>query len=73
MLLLLLKRKAIGALIHLGVALVSTDLDLLQSAIVFGGTVVSALGNSALDAFIGSVHSSYPPFWIAELVCADFK
>ena len=54
-LLLQLEALAVGALGLGGVRLVGADLDGVQCAIVFGGAVVSAAGDGALDAGIGCV------------------
>ena len=51
--LLLLKRQAVGALIHRGVAFVRADADVVERAVILRAAVMVAGNNAAFDRLVG--------------------
>lgn len=63
------KRKAVGALIHGGIALVRTNLDLVQRAVVLQITVMCALANCTFNSLVCiAVHFFNLPYRTASIV-----
>ena len=62
---LLAEGLAVGALVHGGIGLMSTNQDPVQGAVVLIVAVVSALLDGALDALVCiAIHRQTPPlFW----------
>lgn len=61
--------KAVGALIHSGIALMGAHLDLVQGAVVLQIAVMSTLADSTFDGLVCiAVHSFNLPLWSARLV-----
>ncbi len=50
----------VGALVHGGVALMGTDVDFVQGAVILGVAVVGAGDDGTLDALVGmTIHDSF--------------
>lgn len=57
-----LEALAVGALIHGGMGLMGSHLDLVQRAVVVAVAVVRTGPDGAGNAVVGMFHSLYPPF-----------